>query len=61
MTRWFNGVSFTFSLENWKQMLTALEVYAGDALNVTEKHRAAINALDKIEDVKSYNFEIGYP
>jgi hypothetical protein len=61
MTRWFGGQSFTFPLTAWKQMLVALEVYAGDALNVTEGHRAAINALDSIEAVEDYNFEVNYP
>ena len=36
MTRWFGGVSYTFPIATWKQMLIALEVYAGDALNITE-------------------------
>lgn len=61
MTRWFGGASFTFPLTVWKQMLTALEVYAGDAINVTEAHRAAINALNDIEDVEEYDFTVGYP
>ena len=61
MTRWFGGTSYTFPLSTWKQMLVALEVYAGDAINVTESHKAAINALDDIEDVEAYDFTIGYP
>ena len=61
MTRWFNGVSFTFPLNTWKQMLTALEIYAGDALNVTESHKASVDALDSIEAVDSYDYTVGYP
>ena len=61
MTRWFGGQSFTFPLTSWKQMLVALEVYAGDALNVTEGHRAAINALTSVSNVEAYQFEQGYP
>lgn len=61
MTRWFGGQSFTFPLTIWKQMLTALEVYAGDALNVTEGHRAAIEALSSVEDIEGYDFTEGYP
>lgn len=61
MTRWFGGNSFTFPLTTWKQMLTALELYAGDALNVTEGHRAAINSLESIEDINEYDFTTGYP
>lgn len=61
MTKWFNGQQFTFSLAQWKQMLTALEIYAGDALNVTEAHKAEVNALDNIEDIYSYDVTAGYP
>ena len=61
MTRWFGGQSFTFPVNIWKQMLVALEVYAGDAINVTESHRAAINALESIEDVEDYDFTVDYP
>lgn len=61
MTRWFGGQSFTFPLTAWKQMLVALEVYAGDALNVTEGHRAAILALDSIQNVEDYDYTTNYP
>lgn len=61
MTRWFNETEFTFPIATWKQMLVALEVYAGDALNVTEAHKAAVDALNTIEDVDNYDYTIGYP
>lgn len=61
MTRWFNGIEFTFPITTWKQMLTALEVYAGDALNVTEAHKAAIDTLESIEDVDNYDYTLNYP
>ena len=60
-SKWFNGVEYTFSINVWYQMLTALEVYAADALNVTESHRAAINDLDTIEAVEGYDYTMGYP
>lgn len=60
MTKWFGGHSFTFPIATWRQMLTALEVYAGDALNVTEGHKAAVNALSTIEEVKAYDVTLGY-
>jgi hypothetical protein len=41
-------------------MLGLVEVYAADALNVTESHKEAINALESIEDVEAYVFT-GYP
>ena len=61
MTKYFNGVPYTFTLVLWKQMLNALIVYASEALNVTEAHKAAISALTTIEEVEEYDFEQGYP
>ena len=61
MTRWFGGQQFTYPIESWKQMLVALEVYAGDALNVTEAHKAAVNALETIEEVDNFDITAGYP
>lgn len=61
MTRWFGGQSFTFPIATWKQMLIALEVYAGDAINVTEGHLAAVNALTTKEEIESYDYTVGYP
>lgn len=61
MTRWFKGHEFTFPISLWKEMLVSLEVYAGDALNVTESHKAAVNALETIEEVDNYDYKSGYP
>jgi hypothetical protein len=61
MTKWFNGTEYTFTIEQWKQMLVAVEVYAGDALNVTESHKAAVNVLDSIEAVEAYDYTTNYP
>jgi len=60
VTKWFDGVEYTYPTDTWYQMLAAVEVYASDALNVTESHKAAINALEDIADVEAYEFS-GYP
>jgi len=60
VTKWFDGVEYTYPTDTWYQMLAAVEVYAADALNVTESHKAAINALEDIADVEAYEFS-GYP
>ena len=61
MTKYFDGVAYTFELTTWKQMLNALIVYASEALNVTEGHKAAINTLTDIQDVENYDYTVGYP
>ena len=60
VTKWFDGVEYTYPIDVWYYMLGQVEVYASDALNVTESHKAAINALESIEDVEAYQFT-GYP
>lgn len=61
MTKYFGGVAYTFPLAIWKQMLNALIVYASEALNVTEGHRAAIQSLQTRKGVEEYDFTVGYP
>ena len=60
VTKWFDGLEYTYPIDVWYYMLGLVEVYASDALNVTESHKAAINALESIEDVEAYQFT-GYP
>ena len=60
VTKWFDGIEYTYPIDVWYYMLGLVEVYASDALNVTESHKAAINALANIEDVEAYEFS-GYP
>lgn len=61
VTKWFGGHQFTFPIEVWLTMLNALEVYAADALNVTEAHKAAVGELDNIADIEAYDYTTGYP
>lgn len=61
VTKWFNGVKYEFPLSTWEQMLTALEIYAAEALNVTEQHKFNIQQLETIDAVTEYDFTTGYP
>lgn len=61
VTKWFGGQQFTFPTSAWLQMLNALEVYAAEALNVTEAHKAAVMAMDNVEDIENYDITKGYP
>lgn len=61
MTKWFNGKAFTFPLDTWQTMLDKLSVYASEALNVTERHKAEVRALTSIEAVEGYDYKQGYP
>ena len=61
VTKWFDGEQYTYPTSIWYQMLAAVEVYAADALNVTESHKAAINALTTVQEIEDYDFTTGYP
>ena len=61
MTKWFNGKAFTFPLDTWQTMLDKLSVYASEALNVTERHKAEVRAMTSIEAVEGYDYKTGYP
>lgn len=54
-------VPITISCDAALQLLAKLEVYAGDALANTQKHKAAVLALTSVEDVQTYNYTTGYP
>ena len=61
VTKWFDGLEYTYAIDVWYYMLGLVEVYASDALNVTESHKAAINAKTTVRQVEDYNFQSGYP
>lgn len=61
MTKVFNGAEFTFPIALWIQMLNALEIYAAEALNTTERHKNNVMQMDNIQDVIDYDYTTGYP
>ena len=61
MTKIFNGQEFTFTIDVWYQMLNLLEIYAAEALNTTERHKAAVSQLSTIQEVVDYDYTADYP
>lgn len=61
MTKWFGGKEFTYDLDTWQGMLDKLSVYASEALNVTEAHKAAVEAMTDIDKIKDFDVKAGYP
>lgn len=61
MSKWFGGKEFRYSLDEWEAMLNKLSVYASEALNVTESHKAEVNALTDVDAVRNYDVSKGYP
>lgn len=61
MVKWFGGKEFSYTLDEWETMLNKLSVYASEALNVTEQHKAEVEALTDVDAVRSYDVSKGYP
>ena len=61
VTKWFGGNEYTFPTSTWLTMLNALEVYAAEALNVTERHKAAVLAMNNVQDIEDYDITADYP
>ena len=57
----FAGIEVTLSIQMAKMALAQVQLYANQCYGVTERHKAAINALDTAEAVEAYNFERFYP
>lgn len=55
------GQARTYPLDTWQTMLDKLSVYASEALNVTERHKAEVRAITSIEAVEGYDYKSGYP
>lgn len=60
-TLWFGMLSFTLNIEAASNMINALEVYASECYDRTATHKATVNTLTSIEDIKSYDYTTGYP
>lgn len=60
-TLWYGGQKYTLPCAALIQMLSALEVYALQCYDVTEEHKAAVNALTTIEEVDAYDYTTDYP
>ena len=60
-TQWYYGKKYTLPCDTLIQMLQALEIYALACYNVTEEHKAKVNALTTIEEVDAYEYTTGYP
>lgn len=51
----------TVSCDLALDLLAKLEVYAGDALAVTQRKKAEVQALQSVEEINAYDITSGYP
>ena len=60
-TLWFAGEKYVLPVDTALQMLAALELYALECYNVTAAHKAAVSALESVEDIVAYDYTENYP
>lgn len=60
-TLWYEGMMFELPIGNAIQMLLAIELYASQCYDNTQRHLANIANLETIEEVESYDYRVGYP
>lgn len=60
-TLWAGITPIGLSIENGRKMLYALEYYASACFDVTASHKAAVEGLETIDEVVSYDFTKDYP
>lgn len=57
----FNGVQLTMDVQDAKIALAQIQIYADRCYNVTQTHKAAVQAINNVEDVDAYDYMSGYP
>ena len=60
-TLYHGGHGFQTTPAKVEETLKAVEVYASDCYDVTENHKAAVDALTDAEAVEAYDYATGYP
>lgn len=60
-TLWYGSHQFELPMANAFQMLYALELYASQCYDNTQRHLAAVDALESKEEIEAYDYSTGYP
>lgn len=61
ITKVWEGIEYTATADEWLLMIAKVEVYASECYNTTARHKAAVEALDNIDDVEEYDYTLNYP
>ena len=60
-TLWYEDMQFPLRIDMAIQMLYAIEIYASQCYDNTQKHLSEVDKLEVIDEVNDYNYRIGYP
>lgn len=61
ITKVWEGIEYTATADEWLLMIAKVEVYASECYNTTARHKAAVEALDNIDNVEEYDYTLNYP
>ena len=61
ITKVWEGSEYTATADQWLLMIAKVEVYASECYNTTARHKAAVEALDNIDDVEAFDITSDYP
>jgi len=57
----FNGIQLTLPIQLAKIELAKVQIYADRCFIVTETHKAAVEAMETVEEVEAFDITDGYP
>lgn len=60
-TLWYEGSMFELPLDSAMQMLLAIEVYASECYDNTQRHLSEVGKLNTKEEIEAYDYRSGYP
>lgn len=60
-TLWLDTTALTLNIDLALQLLAGVELYALACYNVTALHKAAVEVLESVEAVETYDHTAGYP
>lgn len=58
---WHEGICYQIPINTALQMLSALELYALECYNTTQKHISELDKLSTTKEILQYNYKIEYP
>lgn len=58
---WYNGIQYPLTVKSAIDMLLKVELYASECYDNTQRHIAAVSALETVDDLAAYNYTVGYP
>lgn len=60
-TLWYGATQYSLPIGVAMQMLLAIEIYASECYDNTQRHLAEVDKLETKEEIESYDYRVGYP